>query len=47
MVFGRGKKAKKDQAVETGESLETADSAAGETTGGKSAGREATGPFDV
>jgi hypothetical protein len=47
MVFGRGKKAKKDQAVETGESLETADSAAGETTSGKSAGREATGPFDV
>jgi hypothetical protein len=42
MVFGRGKKAKKDQAVEPGETPETADSAAGENTG-----RKATGPFDV
>lgn len=42
MVFGRGKKAKKDQAAEPGEILETADSAAEESTG-----RKATGPFDV
>ncbi|KQR75481.1 hypothetical protein ASF98_06570 [Arthrobacter sp. Leaf337] len=42
MVFGRGKKAKKDQAAEPGESPETAGSAAEESTG-----RAVTGPFDV
>jgi hypothetical protein len=42
MVFGRGKKAKKDQAAEPGESQETAVSGVGEGTG-----RQATGPFDV
>ena len=42
MVFGRGKKAKKDQAAEPGDTLETAEAVAAESTG-----REATGPFDV
>ena len=48
MVFGRGKKAKKDQAAEPGETLETADADSADSTGPEaSTGREATGPFDV
>jgi hypothetical protein len=46
MVFGRGKKAKKDQAAEPGEIQESVASDSADDTAGAS-GRQATGPFDV
>jgi len=49
MVFGRGRKAKQQQSAEPGEATEAASDAAATPAGNvaETAGRAATGPFDV